>query len=487
MLLTDFLLLNYKRCQRRAFLDVYGDPSQRDGERDFLLKLRQENQIHIQSTLEKFYPHYQQVRPIANDWESKAQETEALMKQGVHCIYQGTIFLQNLPANPIFPTDESFYCLGNPHLLVRQPGESKFGDWFYRPVSIHLGRRPKPEYKIVAAFYSHLLGYLQDIPLPIPILILREHNPYIVDLSQWFKKLEDTVIECVTMLSQEEEPEVFISRQRCSLCHWHNHCYTIAQSQQHLSLVPGVTPSRYQSLQEMGLLTVESLADACPTNMGEVIGTEVANQLQQQAQAIVENRAIRKSQFKDNIHSLIPTAKVEFYFDIEAEPERNLDYLLGILRVERPSQTETFYPFLAENPEAEGEIWLEFLNLVESEEDAPIFHFSEYEVETIKRLGKLYKTPPKQIERLLSRFVDLHARVITCVILPVESYSLKSLANSLGFHWRDPGMGGDQCVCWYDQWLKTSDRTFLASILRYNEDDCRATFHLKNWLLEFLG
>ncbi|MFM7712864.1 MAG: ribonuclease H-like domain-containing protein, partial [Microcystis sp.] len=37
-----------------------------------------------------------------------------------------------------------------------------------------------------------------------------------------------------------------------------------------------------------------------------------------------------------------------------------------------------------------------------------------------------------------------------------------------------------------DQWLKTGDRTLLAAILRYNEDDCRATFILKDWLVNFL-
>ncbi|MBD0363688.1 MAG: ribonuclease H-like domain-containing protein, partial [Coleofasciculus sp. C3-bin4] len=45
---------------------------------------------------------------------------------------------------------------------------------------------------------------------------------------------------------------------------------------------------------------------------------------------------------------------------------------------------------------------------------------------------------------------------------------------------------GSQCVCLYDQWLKTGDRSLLDVILRYNEDDCRATYHLKNWLVDFL-
>ncbi len=495
MLLTDVLLLDYKRCQRRAFLNVYGDSLEKNAERDFLLKLRQENQLHIATTLEKFYPHYQKPQYNVSNFEDRAKATQALMEQGVSCIYKGTLFeshefrQQYRPYSSIslFGDNYRFACLGKPTLLIKHPGKSKFGDWFYSPVSIHLGRRPKPEYKIVAAFYAYLLGNLQETPPPTPTLILRQQNHYEVDLNQWLPRLQTTATDCLEMLTHSQEPEVFISRQRCNLCHWYNHCYAIAQSQQHLSLVPGVTPSRYQSLLDIGVETVESLADACPVNMGEIIGSDLANQLQQQAQSIIDNRALRKSQFQGNIHRLIPTQEFELYFDIEAEPERNLDYLLGVLLIERSTQTETFYPLLAENPEDEQQIWQQFLDLVNEYKDAPIFHFSEYEVETMKRLAKLYQTPQGQLESLLSRFVDLHHRVVTSVILPVESYSLKSLANWIGFHWRDPGIGGDQCVCWYDQWLKTGDRTLLASILRYNEDDCRATLYLKNWLLEFLG
>jgi uncharacterized protein len=38
----------------------------------------------------------------------------------------------------------------------------------------------------------------------------------------------------------------------------------------------------------------------------------------------------------------------------------------------------------------------------------------------------------------------------------------------------------------YDKWLKTGDRSLLDLIQRYNEDDCRATHHLKKWLVSFL-
>jgi uncharacterized protein len=509
MLLSDDLLLDYKRCQRRAFLNLYGNPQERDGVRDFLLKLRRQKQLHRQTVLAEVFPDFQQPVTPLPQWEAIAQETEALMQRGVNCIYQGVLLQsqmgefpspssessgchceggvkgvnlsipsQNTPRSNLPLTGKDITLMGIPDLLLKYPGQSKYGDWVYYPITIELGRRPKPQYKLVAAFYAYLLAKIQGVLPPTAQIVLRRQNIYTLDLGKWLPLMLQTLSECSHMLLQPSEPEVFISRQRCSLCDWYTHCYAIAQSEKHLSLVPGVTPSRYEDLQTMGVSSIGSLAAACPINLGEVMGFEIAAQLKQQAQAIVENRVLWRVEQPPTI----PSAPIELYFDIEAEPERNLDYLLGIFLVDRFNQTQQFYAFLAETPEDEGKVWNQFFNFVYSFNDAPIFHFSGYEVETMRRLGNLYKTPYKQLEGLLNRCVDLHEQVTAHYTLPVESYSLKSLANWLGFYWRDEGIRGDQCVCWYDQWLKTGDRGLLESILRYNEDDCRATFHLKNWL-----
>jgi uncharacterized protein len=37
----------------------------------------------------------------------------------------------------------------------------------------------------------------------------------------------------------------------------------------------------------------------------------------------------------------------------------------------------------------------------------------------------------------------------------------------------------------YDKWLETGARTLLAIIQDYNEDDCRATRTVKDWLVSF--
>ena len=160
--------------------------------------------------------------------------------------------------------------------------------------------------------------------------------------------------------------------------------------------------------------------------------------------------------------------------------------MLGVLWVDRSTNAEKFYAFVAEDPAEEGKIWQQFLDFIALYPDAPIFHYSEYESDTIKRLSRLYNTPKLQSTELLSRLVDLHLWVTETVVLPVESYSLKALANWIGFYWRETAGSGDQSVCWYDEWLNTQNRVLLDLILSYNEDDCRATRCLKDWLLDFL-
>jgi uncharacterized protein len=484
MLLTDELLLHYKRCPRRTFLNVYGHKREKEPEKDFLLKLRQESHNHTQAILGQYYPVYHQPQASEEDWEALSRETEALMRQGVDCIYHGKLHHAS--------TDKIDF-LASPTLLVKQAIPSRWGNWSYFPVSIQLGRRPKPEYKIIAGFNTYILAYIQGATPPYAEIILRGKNTYRVNLNLWIPLTQEVVEECLQMLRAKQEPEVFISRQRCSLCQWYGYCYAIAKSQQHLSLVPGITTSRYESLQKMGISSLQSLSNVAPERLDTLIELDIGLNLQQQAKSIVENIPILKSH---NVPS-IPSAPIELYFDIEAEPERNLDYLLGILLIDRTNNQQKYYTFLAKTPTEEQNIWLQFLNFVSIYTEYPIFHYSAYEVETIKRLGQLYHTPPPQIDALLSRLVDLHHQVLTSVILPIENYSLKSIAQWLGFNWRDPFSGqpllngtiltGDQCVCWYDRWLKTGDRTWLNCILRYNEDDCKATYYLKDWLVNYFN
>lgn len=479
MLLTAELLLQYQRCKRRAFLDTHGDQSQRDSPSELLLKLKQDKFAHQKTVLAQHT--YQQPDYPKGDWNAGAKATLELMQQGVECIYKGVL---------LATYSQEITLLSRPALLIKQQGQSCFGDWSYVPAQIELGKRPKLEYQIVAAFHAQVLATVQQAEPETAWLLLRRKEAYAVYLEKWMPQMQRSLEECIATLESVQAPEVFISRQRCSLCRWFSQCYVIAKSEQHLSLLPGVTPNRYTQLQAQNFVTVESLAKASPSELEILEGFDsaVAQKLVLQAQSIVENRPILLSKAGGANATWYKnfTVPVELYFDIEAEPDLNLDYMLGVLVVDRQTNTETFYSLLAERPEDEELIWQQFLDLVWQYPSAPIFHFCPYEVDTVKRLARLYRTPRELVRPLLERFVDVYEQVTQTVALPIESYTLKSIARSLNFEWRDPQANGSQSIYWYDQWLETGDRTFLDIIQRYNEDDCRATRHVKDWLGNFI-
>ncbi len=506
MLITDQKLLFYQRCSRRTYLDFYGDFSLKEPPSDFLLKLMQDS-FNFQQTilLDQVYdqPNYPK-----GDWILGAQATLNLMKQGVERIHKGVLLLSEEPLENLQKLDQSdsVILLSYPDLLMKRPGLSKFGDWMYVPTDIRLGKRPKLDYQIIAAFHAFVLGRVQEKMPEKSWLILRGKGPYPVNLNQRLPQMQQILNDCIEMLNKQQEPEVFIARQKCNLCQWYNYCYAIAQSENHLSLLPGVTPVRYTRLQTLNITTVTSLTQTTPDFLQDYpeFNEGIAAQIIQQANATLNNQPILRTSEQSiqngkltssltpsyarqsSLLHLLTRSPIELYFDIEAQPELNLDYLHGVLVVDRRSNRQKIYSFLADNQADEAKIWQEFLDLVWTYPIAPVFHFCDYEPKTIQRLAKVYQTPDYLWKPLLKRLIDIHQQVTQLVTLPVESYALKPIARWMGFEWNDPSANGAQCVYWYEQWLKTGDRTLLDTIVRYNQDDCQATFHVKEWLTNFL-
>ncbi len=481
--LTDDLLFQYQRCRRRAFLDFYGDRANQDPPSDYLLKLRQDSIHHRRQVLKSFEPCHQP-QFAAGDWAGGARATLALMAQGVEVIYQGVLAL----ASPL----DQVSLVSQPDLLIKQPGWSCWGPWRYAPINIKLGKKPKLDYQVMVAYPAYLLSQLQGVWPAQSYLALRDGNLYPVSVERFTLKLQEVMAQCLQDLKSKTAPELFISHSRCDLCHWFSSCYQEAQSSSHLSLLPGVTPARYELLQQRQLITLPALALAQPADLAILpgFGELVADKLIHQAQSFLHNQAIPRSDPRSP-HGFplwpedLPTGEVELFFDIEAAPDQNLIYLHGVLVVNRRNGSESFHAFLAEDHLQQRQVWHDFLDLVQAYPHAPIYHFCPYEAQTVARLGKLYNTPNRLIDSLLGRFFDIHRCVTDGVTLPIESYALKHIARWVGFDWRDEGANGAQSICWYNAWRETGDRAYLEAILRYNEDDCRATYQVKDWLTRF--
>jgi predicted RecB family nuclease len=96
---------------------------------------------------------------------------------------------------------------------------------------------------------------------------------------------------------------------------------------------------------------------------------------------------------------------------------------------------------------------------------------------TIEDLNDFRRQQPAQ-------WIDLHD--IAKRQLQTEGpLGLKQLAMAAGFHWRDANPSGEASILWYEEATRgTEGEASLARarLVAYNEDDCRATKALRDWL-----
>lgn len=96
---------------------------------------------------------------------------------------------------------------------------------------------------------------------------------------------------------------------------------------------------------------------------------------------------------------------------------------------------------------------------------------------TIQLLDEFRSATPKQ-------WFDLHAYAKQ-QIQTEGPLGLKQLATATGFAWRDEAPSGEASMSWYEVAIGDAPAEALASqhrLLQYNEDDCRATKALREWL-----
>src|SRR5262249_44807922 len=67
------------------------------------------------------------------------------------------------------------------------------------------------------------------------------------------------------------------------------------------------------------------------------------------------------------------------------------------------------------------------------------------------------------------------------------SYSIKKLEAFYGMTRSTDVRRGDDSIVMFESWLANGDDAILDDIQRYNEDDCRSTHLLREWLLQRRG
>jgi predicted RecB family nuclease len=458
-MLTASHLYQYVSCPRWPWNELHGDPARRRGPSAFLRKLLTDGGEHERS----IYARLEPVRVAATPGDPLAAvaETRRLMAQGVPLIAQAA--LRSADGRH-----------GIVDLLERRPGPSNLGDWTYEPVEIKTARGVKPVYRLQLAFYGHLLSEVLGAWPENAHVILVDASRVSFALVDVRATYEEILLHLVE-IKGGHEPSIHIGS-TCGDCPWEPSCLPLAEATRDVSLTYGLQRRIAQMLRGRGVDTLAALAGVEPQELAGWTGltTAVARQLVTQANALEHGAAIwsRAASF--------PEGEVDIYFDIEGDPEHDVLYLFGVLA--RDGDEERYQAFVAEEPAQEGRAFLELLAYFESLPTATIFHYHHYERLAMRQLGARHAIDPARVTAVLDRMRDLNRDLVQSVVLPVYSYSLKAVAKSLGFRWTHPEASAAQSMFWYSSWLKDGDRRFLDWAIEYNEDDCRATRLLKEWL-----
>jgi uncharacterized protein len=460
--LTADHFYKFFQCPHWIWYDIYADSAQKH-EPSPLLDIIYKGKMPDAASSLKPHKKFEELKPEQfRDLEEAYLATLELMKQGKN-IYHGVLMTED--------------WVGMPDLLEARPGKSSLGDFQYVVYDVQRSLDLKDEQKFPLVFYSLILEKIQGVRPQEAYVIDPQGNERSFIVGDFVEQFHVTRQEIERILAGDK-PAPFL-KSSCKRTPWYSLCLDGAQGCSDVSLVYRLSQADQRRLYSIGIHTVSDLAAANGDDLRlklEDWQFDKIVRFQNQARVLLSNEpmVMRKSEF--------PSVATEIYFDIESDPIRDADYLFGMLIRDSESGETHYEHLMAEKPEDEEAAWKKFLDKLAGWEDFAVYHYAFYEKMVFDRLTVRYGAPSALVQKFHEHAIDLHQKTLDAVVLPLYFYTLKDVAKYLGYSWDDPEAGGAESVAWYDQWLRTGDRALLDRVLRYNEDDVRATLLLKDWL-----
>jgi uncharacterized protein len=446
----------------------------------------------------------------------QAEETVTAMASGADVVFQATFF------------DGRWLGYADFLLRVESPSRpSVWGPYHYEVADTKLARHVKAGAVLQVCSYVEQLTRIQGVQPETMKIVLggsaRETAALRVDdYMAYFRaakaRFEETVLgtDVAPAAAPAYPPAATYPEpvEHCDVCRWSELCMARRRSDDHLSLVAGITARQRKGLVARELDTVERLAAAPIPFDPPLDGTSAASveRVREQARIQVQGRGRPKP-----IHELLlpkPGEPIEperglatlpqpdpgdLFLDLEGDPyalDDGVDYLFGVMDV--GGEFRAFWSF---DPDRSGEVTLagekrafeqlmDFLtDRLERHPKMHVYHYASYEPTALKRLMGRHATREEQVDRLLRGgvLVDLFRAVRQGLRASVESYSIKKIEALYDFTRQEGLRDAGSSIVEFEEWLQLGDTdrpssTILASIETYNRDDVLSTLALRDWL-----
>jgi len=488
-------LVNFTQCEHRVTMDMIDleTPIEKaldseelefiqnrgyDHEHDYVKRLKNQARSVIEISTEDCG------KDIAS-FDRAAADTVAAMKKSIDIIYQAVL------------RDDCWY--GYADFLRRVNKPSILGDYSYEVLDTKLARTAKPAHIIQLCFYSDLLAKLQGCEPELCSLLLgdkRTEKYRLSDFSKYYASIKKRFMEKIKRNDRNTTPEPC---ELCDKCVWREICSQQWEESDHLCRVANITNVQIKKFKDAGIHTLADLAKLSEDTCIPRMNPETFKKLHHQAVLQYKKQVSGKDLFE-----LLPPDPVgirgfarmpkpdpgDMFFDMEGDPLEpgGLEYLFGLYF--KDGNTYQFKPFWGHDRAGEKKAFEDFMDFVtarlKKHPNAHVYHYANYEEAAIKRLMCLHGTREAEVDNLLRRkkLVDLYKVAREGLRVSEPSYSIKNMEAFYMPGARDgevkTAMGS---VIYYERWRQEKDDALLKQIADYNEDDCRSTLLLRDWLI----
>jgi uncharacterized protein len=495
-------LVGFLECGHLTSLEVgrvegrWEKPHQREDPEVVLLQER--GDAHERAYLERLRAEGRSIHEVAKDGLTtpgalRAAEAETLdaMRRGVDVVYQATFF--------------DGRWRGHADFLLRVDGASALGDWHYEVADTKLARSVKGAALLQVCVYSEQLTALQGrSPERIHVVTGDSvtHTLRLDDFAAFYRSAKRRYEERVFGAGRIQPPSTYPDPvEHCRVCVWFPTCIDRRRSDDHLSLVAGMTRAATERLEEAAVPTRRLLAGLEPAASVPDLNPRTLERLRLQARIQVAGEDEGRLLY-DLIEpspdepgrglALLPEpSALDVFFDIEADPwieDGGLEYLLGVATIDGPEPA--YQPIWGHDRAGEKAAFEAFVDLVmgrlQRDPGMHVYHYAGYETGAIKRLMQRHGSRVDEVDRLLRGgiFVDLYNAVRQGVRASVESYSIKRIEKFYLPKRSGPVTEAGFSVVAYETWLRDRDDAHLHDLADYNRDDCISTWMLRDWLEE---
>ena len=198
-------------------------------------------------------------------------------------------------------------------------------------------------------------------------------------LSKFAKELKK-LVAVIEQIGRTEIPPVFYKNAHCQLCEFNPICDERLKERDDLSLLGNLKPKEIDQKNNRGIFSVKQLSYTFRPKKNPYRKRKFLPELK--ALAIREQKV-----FIQKLPEL-EQRETEIFFDIEGIPDRDFHYLIGVIIKKGDSEAE--YSFWVDETSQQQDIFIQFIELLDTYNDFVLYHYGSYEIQALKQISPVF-------------------------------------------------------------------------------------------------